>query len=150
MRIARVVALAMGCFWMVTPAYAAFNDVTLTTDAVLSVNGITINVLGSSAAIQSITVNSTDFSFTLAQGSTIQISAPNKNKLTPSSTAGDNGSTCSSSYSTLNYSWTQSSPGTITVTPSTTDFCGSSSGGSGGSGGGNARVLLRAIERLVQ
>jgi hypothetical protein len=36
-------------------AFAAYNDVTLTTSAGLSVNGITLNVSGSSSLIQSIT-----------------------------------------------------------------------------------------------
>ena len=49
-------------------AFAAYNDVTLTTDTVLSVTGITLNVSGSSATIESITVNATDFSVSLPSG----------------------------------------------------------------------------------
>ncbi len=52
-----------------TLAFAAYNDVTLTTDAVISVGGYTLNVFGSSASIQSITVDAGSFSVTLASGS---------------------------------------------------------------------------------
>jgi len=51
-------------------ALAAYDDVTLTTDTVLSVNGVTLNVSGSSAVIQSITVNATDFFVSLPTDST--------------------------------------------------------------------------------
>ncbi|MEK7126074.1 MAG: hypothetical protein AAB835_01115, partial [Patescibacteria group bacterium] len=50
-------------------AFAAADDVTLTTDTVLSVGGITLNVSGSSATVESITVNASDFSVTLSSGS---------------------------------------------------------------------------------
>ena len=61
-------------------AFAAYNDVTLTTDTVvLSVNGITVNVTGASAEIESIVVSSTDFTVTLASGSSIDMTAPNLN-----------------------------------------------------------------------
>src|ERR1700733_5900206 len=55
---------------------AAFNDVSLTTDTVLSVGGYTLNVTGSTAAVQSIVVNASNFSVTLASGSYIQITSP--------------------------------------------------------------------------
>jgi hypothetical protein len=59
-----------------TFALAAFDDVTLATDTVLSVNGITLNVSGSSAVVESITVNATDFAVTLQSGSVFQVTAP--------------------------------------------------------------------------
>jgi hypothetical protein len=62
-------------------AFAAYNDVTLTTNAVLSVNGITLNISASSSVIQSIMVNTTSFSFTLGTGSSLQVDAPNANQL---------------------------------------------------------------------
>jgi hypothetical protein len=62
-------------------AFAAYNDVTLTTNAVLSVNGITLNISASTSVIQSIMVNATSFSFTLGTGSNLQVNAPNRNQL---------------------------------------------------------------------
>jgi hypothetical protein len=53
-------------------AFAAYNDVTLTTNAVLSVNGITLNISASTSVIQSIMVNASSFSFTLGTGSSLQ------------------------------------------------------------------------------
>src|SRR3989344_5906680 len=59
-------------------AFAAYNDVTLTTDTVvLSVNGITVNVTGASAEIESIVGSSTDFTVTLASDSSIDMTSPN-------------------------------------------------------------------------
>jgi hypothetical protein len=66
-----VVALAIPAL-----AFAAYNDVTLTTDAVVSVGGYTLDVSGSSATIQSITVNTGSFSVTLASGSSFSVSSP--------------------------------------------------------------------------
>ena len=69
---------------LVIPSFtlAAYNDVTLTTSAVLSVGGYTLDVSGSSAAIQTITVNPSNFSVTLASGSSITISSPSLQQLT--------------------------------------------------------------------
>ena len=50
-------------------AFAAYNNVSLTTAAVVSVGGYTLDVSGSTAALQSITVNGSSFSVTLASGS---------------------------------------------------------------------------------
>jgi len=48
-------------------ALAAFDDVSLTTDTVLTVDGgITVNVTGSTAAVESIVVAGTTITFTLA------------------------------------------------------------------------------------
>lgn len=116
-------------------AFAAYNDVTLTTDTVLSVNGITLNVSGSSATIESITVNSTNFSVTLQSGSVFQVTAPNLERLTASTLTGNTTYTCSSSQSLIKYE-----PGTqvsVTITPSST-LCSSSSSSSGSTGGSSA------------
>ncbi len=115
-------------------ALAAADDVTLTTDTVLSVGGITLNVSGSSATIESITVNASDFSFTLQSGSTIQITAPNNNRLVADTSTDNSSSVCNASQSVLGYTGTASR--TVTVTPSST-LC-SSTAGSGGSSAGSS------------
>ena len=122
-------------------AFAAATDVTLTTDTVLSVAGITLNISGSSASIESITVNAGNFSVTMLSGSSFQVTAPNLNRLTASTLTGVSSDVCSSSQSLLAYS--PSTSVTVTITPSSTLCSSTSSGGSGSTssgGGGSATV----------
>ena len=82
--------------------FAAFDDVSLTTDTVLSVNDITINVPGSTAVVDSITVSATTISFTLASGASIELTAPSRNVLAVS-TETDGTITCTSAQSKILY-----------------------------------------------
>lgn len=116
-------------------AFAAFDDVTLTTDTVLSVNGITLNVSGSSATIESITVNASDFSAVLQSGSTFQVTAPGLERITSDTLVGVSSDICNASQSLLKY--TPSTSVTVTITP-TSVLCSSTSGGGGSTGGGNS------------
>lgn len=118
-------------------ALAAYDDVTLTTDTVLSVNGITLNVSGSSAVIESITVNATNFSVTLPISSTFQVTAPDNNSLNADTATGQTGYTCNSSQSLIKYAPTTSSV-TVTITPSATLCSSTSSGGGSSTGGGGS------------
>lgn len=111
-----------------TLAFAAFDDVSLSTDAVVSANGVTFNVTGSTATIQSITVNSTDFSVTVLSGSTFQVTASGRERITTSDSTGKTNYLCNSSQSFIKYEPT--STVTFTITASTADIC---SGGGGGS-----------------
>ena len=61
--------------------FAAAGDVTLSTDVDLSVNSITLDVSGSTAAIESIEVGSTSFTAILQVGSHFKTSAPNLNQM---------------------------------------------------------------------
>ncbi len=117
-------------------ALAAYNDVTLTTDTVLSVGGITLNVSGSSAVVESITVNASDFSVTLLSGSTFQVTAPNLNRLSADTNVGNTTFTCSNSESIIKYE--PSETVTVTITPSSVLCSTDTSGGSGGSTGGGS------------
>src|SRR3990167_8912936 len=124
-------------------AFAAYNDVALTTDTVFSVNGITVNVSGTSAAVESIVVNSTDFTVTLASGSSIEMTAPNRNVFIVNTTTDRVTSVCTSSQSKIGYLATGAL--TLTVTPSDTSLCASASGSIGvssssGGGGGSSTV----------
>lgn len=123
-----------------TLAFAAFDDVTLTTDAVISVGGYTLNISGSSATIESIVVNANSFSVTLASGSSFTASSPTRNQLSSDvmSTVTSNICTGSASSITLGYS----GGGTVTtvITPSATVCSGSSGGGSSSSSGNGAPV----------
>ena len=131
-------------------AVAAATDVTLTTDTVLSVNSVTLNVSGSSAVVESITVNASDFSVTLSSGSVFQVTAPGLEKMSASTLTGITSDICNSSQSLLKYQ--PSTNVTVTITPSSTLCSSTGSGGSapastpaastssGGGGGGSAAV----------
>src|SRR3989344_3870138 len=136
------------------PAFvmAAADDVSLTTDVQLSVNGITINVSGSTATVESITVDTSTFSFVLADGSAITMVTPGREKLNPDTeTYATN--VCTSAESKLSYTAT----GALTVTVSPTSaLCNANvSGGGGGStsgggGGGGATPAKHATSATTE
>lgn len=116
-------------------ALAAYNDVSLTTSTVLTVNGgITVNVTGTTAAVQSIVVGATTITFTLASGSSIELTAPSLNKLDTDTSANISTEVCNGSLSRLAYTGTATR--TVIVTPSTALCVNSGGGGSANSGGG--------------
>ena len=124
-------------------AFAAFDDVSLTTDTVISVGGMSLNIQGSTAAIESITVNADDFSFTLLSGSSIRITSSEQKKLDKSTTTDLTANICTDTESTLQYTATQTQ--TITITPNPalcvkTSGGGGSSSNSGGGGGGSTTI----------
>ena len=134
-------------------AFAAADDVTLTTDTVLSVNGVTLNVSGSSATIESIVVQSGTFSVTLLSGSVFEVTAPNRNELNPSTLSDATVNTCSSSESRLRYVATATR--TISITPLNT-LCTAAAGGSspapssgGGGGGGGSSVVTQTTTQAT-
>ena len=140
-------------FLLVTPvvALAAYNDVTLTTSTIISIGGYSLNVSGSSATIQSLTVNTNTFSAVLLSGSSISVSSATLQKLDYSSDLIVTESlSCSSSASTLTLTYHSNAGGaatTVTITPqsaacttaaaaATTASNGSPGGGGGGGGSG--------------
>src|SRR3989338_873317 len=80
-------------------AFAAYNAVALTTDVVLSGNGVTLNVSGTSAVIESMTVNATNFSITLPSGSTFQVTAPGLEQINARTATGQTSFFCNNSQS---------------------------------------------------
>jgi len=133
-------------------AFGAYNDVTLTTDTVISVNGVTMNVSGSSATMETLTVGSTNFSVNVLSGSTLTVTAASQ-KVMSISTEPVVTVTTTCDSSTSSFTFTASVTATITVTPSsstcplTTSSTSSGGGGSpsligasggGGGGGGSA------------
>lgn len=129
-----------------TLALAASNDVTLTTDTVLTVNGITLNVSGSSAAIESMIVNPTNFSVTLLSGSSLEVTAPGREQLAVDNTDDATGSVCNDTQSKIGYVATKTM--TVVVTPSTS-LCASApatpTSGGGGSSGDSSATATPAI-----
>lgn len=143
-------------------AFAAYNDVSLTTDTSLSVNGITVNVSGSPATIESIEAGSTTFTFTLQANSSVQFTAPSRNILATDQQSGLAVDTCNDTESVLGYTASSSQIIAI-ITPSAT-LCtspaaaasvssgppvGNLSGGGGGGGGGGTTVTVPVTQTVT-
>ena len=135
-------------------AFAAFNDVSLTTDVVLSVNTITLNISGSTATIESIEVGATSFAVTLQSGSAFQVTAGGLNQLSANNTTWQSVNTCDSSASVLGYD--VESEVIVTITPSAT-LCAdataaaasSHSDGRSGGGGGGPSPIASPVAQVV-
>jgi len=122
---------------------AAYNDVSLDSNVVLSVNGSTVNV--TSATIPEITVGSSTFDVVLGPGSSMTISTSGGKKMTYSDSSFLVSNQCDGTAS----AFTMTAPSdaattTITVTVTSTtcaDATTSSSSSSGGGGGAPVGLL---------
>lgn len=135
---------------------AAYNDVTLTTDTVLEFNGsLNLHVYTTTASIESMTVNATNFSVIMAPGGSLMyINSPANYSIThnaPSSIV--ESEICNSSESSLKLKV----PGniattTVVITPTGTICQNSSSGGGsgGGGGGGGSQAPAQSPSTPVQ
>lgn len=128
--------LFLGLLFLPTFTFAAFNDVTLTTSTNISVGGHTLNVTGASAVIQSIVINTGNFSVTLSSGSSIQITSPTYQQLSVDVDTFTASNNCADNTSVLTLSSSGAS-GTVTVTPQAT-IC-STPVSSGGSSSGSVK-----------
>ena len=113
-------------------ALAAYNDVTLTTDTVLSVNSSDITVEGTSAVVASAEVGATTVVFSMPAGSRIELRSASGTAMTASDTSIVTVNTCSSN-SRLSLNNTGDS--TITETVTVGSGACTASGGNGGGGG---------------
>ena len=115
-------------------SFAAFNDVTLTTDTVINVASTNLNISGSSAVVESIVVGADSFNVVLQSGSSLKITSSDRKTFTVSPSSGDytSSGTCGSSSSSL----TITSTGSITLTITPSVACASSSTPGSGRGGG--------------
>ena len=133
-----IIALLLGAPAL---ASAAFDDVTLTTDAVLSINGITLTVSGSSGVMESITANSNNFTVDLAPGSSLKVVSADRKKFNTSlsvstTNAGITGE-CTSSLSNVTISYPSGSGDDVTATIEPSSIvCGETAGSSSGTGSG--------------
>lgn len=134
-------------------AFAAYNNVSLTTDTVLTVNSITLNVSGSAATIESIEVGATTFTVVIKNGSAFQVTAPARGSLSANTGQGQNVNTCNSTESKLGYNLTGTSDTvTVIVTPSTTlcaDVAAAASTSKSDAGGGGTTVVTKPIIPVV-
>jgi Putative peptidoglycan binding domain len=128
------VLLIIACTVLLLPtlSFAAFNDLTLTTDTNILVGGYTLNVSGSTAAVQSITVNAGSFSVTLASGSSLTVSSPTFQQLSSDVTSDVSNITCTGSQSSISLAYSGAGTVTNVIAPSAT-VCSGSGGSRGGS-----------------
>lgn len=118
-----------------TLAFAAYNDVSLTTDTVITVGSYSLNVSGSTAVIQSIVVNGSTFAVTMLPNSSFAVTSSDKVNFNFDIPAPiTQVFSCASSYSSLSIS-NVSTTVTLTITPTGTCSTSSSSSSSGGGGG---------------
>src|SRR3989344_1169287 len=130
-------------------AFAAYNDVSMDTTVVLTVNSITLNVSGSASTIESLVINPTTFVVTIKNGSSFQVTAPGRESLSADTGQGQNVNTCNGTSSVLGYNLTGTSGQVVvTVTPSTT-LCAdaavaasTSKSDAGGGGGGSVTTVV--------
>ena len=153
-----LVSGAITSFLLPGLVFAAYSSVTLTTNVDLSVNSITLDVLGDDAVIESIQVESGNFSATLQAGSSLKVSPATNNKLVydilyAGTAAPSIDYVCTSATSTLQISASSASASTtITVTPQTalcaaataTASSGTSRSDERGGGGGGTTVAVVA------
>lgn len=131
---------------------AAYNDATLTTDAVIEVGGISLTVSGASAVLDSITVTATNFTFTMQSGSSLEVTSADRKVLTTDASGFITVNTCDTSVSKLKHVFSGQGTLSVTVTPQSTT-CGANAtnataatymggaGGGGGGGGGGGTVV---------
>ena len=138
----RLFALAVVAIVLVPAfAFAGYNDVTLTTDAVISVGGYTLDVSGASATIESITVNTTNFSVTLASGSSFSVSSPTLQQLSSDVQSDVTNNTCTGSASSISLAYSGAGTVTNVITPSASICSGSSSTPAPSNAGGGGLIV---------
>jgi len=132
-----------------TVVNAAYNDVNLTTDTIITVGGYNLTVSGSTAVIESITVNSADFTVTLPQGSSLAVQSADSKVLTVTGIASTYYSQeCGSSANSL----TMAVPGgsnpteTARITPSSETCSVATTPGGSGSSGGGSRIIPPVVQ----
>ncbi|MFA6459340.1 MAG: peptidoglycan-binding domain-containing protein [Candidatus Paceibacterota bacterium] len=135
--------LLVGSLLLPVIAFAAFDDVGITTDAVINVGAYSLNISGSTAAIESITVNDSNFTVTLAAGSAITVYSSSFNDLSTDAAGATVVDTCNATASSINLTYAGAGSVTHTITPSS-GICGptgvstpASSNTSSSSGGGS-------------
>lgn len=119
-------------------AFAAYNDVTLTSSVSVQADGQTINVDGDANVVEQVAVYDGSFTFTLDTNSEVTVKSASNKKLEHNAAAAHVvNSVCESGNSSIHFKGTADDI-TVTVTPKNTTCPegGASSGGGGSSGGG--------------
>lgn len=130
-------------------AFAAYNDVTLTSSVSIQADGQTINVSGDSNVVEQMVVYDGTFTFTLDINSDVTVTSASDKKLDHNAAnAHVVSSICESGNSSIHFKGTADDI-TVTVTPKNTTCpegsgSGGSSGSSGGGGGGTVATVVAA------
>src|SRR5438552_1578212 len=112
------IAFAVGIFIQTSSAFSAYNDVTIAASTSLSMGGYTLNITGSSAVLESITVGTSNFSVTMLPNSYIQVTSQSGNQMSVSNSNFTLTNSCASSSSVLTLTSVDQT-GSVTVTPTT-------------------------------
>ncbi|OHB09803.1 MAG: hypothetical protein A3H52_00355 [Candidatus Zambryskibacteria bacterium RIFCSPLOWO2_02_FULL_39_26] len=118
-------------------ALADYNDVSLTSSAIISVGGMTLNVDGESSVVESIVVSASSFTVNLLENSLFSVTSADRYTLSSDAPIGNITSNQCADVSKLSLSATSTQA--VIITPSTT-VCSvniGSGGGGGSSGSGN-------------
>ena len=136
-------------------SHAAYNDVSLTTDTVITVGSYTLSVSGATASVESVTVNSADLTVTLPAGASIIVRSSDRYILNVTGVASTYySSECDSSYNTLTISVPGGSNPTETarITPSSETCSVATATAGSGSSSGLSRVSspsYQAVSRIA-
>lgn len=133
------IAIYLGMGFLPVVAMAAYNDVSLGTSAIISINdslgnAVSLTVAGSADTVESISVSSTDFSVTLQSGSTLTIASAGRNLITTGAPSSNYSTTCETSQSTMTLTATAALSTTVSVSPNACGAASSSSSSSGSNG----------------
>ena len=136
----KILAITLCVFVWPALAQAAFDDVSLTSDANFTINSVSLTLTGTNAQLSRVVANTGTLVIDMDPGSSIVINSADKNKLTHDAPAALlSSSVCDSSNSSLTFNYSASGGGstvTITVTPESTTCTSSGGGGVVSSGGG--------------
>lgn len=116
--------------------FAAYGDVSVVTDTLITVGSVNLTVSGSTAVVEQMVVNADSVVFTMPQNSKITVTSADLRQLSQS--GGSNAvrnTTCNGSTSSIELNNTSSVSETVTVTVESTTCSGSAGGGGGGGGG---------------
>src|SRR3989344_3791255 len=153
--------LLIGLSMALLPAltFAAYNDVSLTSTAAISINNslgnaVTLTVSGATDAVESIVVGDTNFTVVLTSGSTLTVASAGRNLISTDAPDANETITCGTNESSI--ALTATAQVTISVSVSA-NACGvavaaasSTTGGSGGpiaqsGGGGGSTSVTPAV-----
>lgn len=139
--------LCLGATWLPSAVFAAFDDLTLETSAILDVGGYEITVYGSSATLETLVVNENTFVVTLEDGSSIVVaSADRVDFVNDAPEALISSEVCSDTESRIGFTNTANGETEITVTPSgTCTVAVVEEDDGGGSSGSHNKPIVRPI-----
>lgn len=130
-------------------AFAAFNDVTLTSSASISLNSGTLDVVGDANVIETMTITATELIFTLDNGSKLKVSSPTFKQIQyDGSRTYVSSSICESNESSINFT-SSTDDVTLTVGGVKSAACPEGRAASTGSSSGDGATTVVAVTTLA-